>query len=154
MEFYSTKEIQNPVNSYTVELFTDLTPYPSLIMGPFDKEIHKANLESLIETCIRMRKLPLSEIKANEYNSVIGFHQWFGVTYSMDILKTYYKSVYARADEAEHEKLFRLSAGFNQRPFPYYVKERSVVLTGYKVFYYDKTGKKFDVAIDWKELES
>lgn len=143
----------NPVSSYVVEvesMMGDGDGYSKFNVGIF-KEDEMNFLECLLETLNRMSvAFPHGMSGSDDYEKVLGFPQWFGEGFDLDEMKRYYlKNLALHGVEANQNILDNYKADYsdcwNMDATSDYQSPESFV--GYKVFFYDENGIKYDVEV-------
>lgn len=145
--------VELPSESYVVEIETmigDGDGYPTSTLGPFKKNQDEASLQSLLETLKRMKEEhPYGMCGSDRYDMVFGFEQWFpgddGNDY--ELLERYSPKLIAKYGKEALMEVIELSKDHygewkDDITTDGYSPEQ---LLGYKVFYYDKNGVKYNV---------
>lgn len=156
MKLNITKPIpvkDTPKDSYVVQIKVmqgDADGYRKFTLRPFKKDKDEASLQNLLETLKRME----SEFSYETgYKEILGFQQWFGEINSIDDLPKWFPELLEKFGPEVSEGIVALSQRHRGewKPDPVYGYNSPERLEKYKVVYYDETGAKFKVQIDWEE---
>lgn len=154
MKFNITKPIptkETPKDSYVVQIKVmqgDADGYRKFTLPPFKKGSEEASLQNLLETLKRME----SEFSYETgYKEILGFQQWFGEIRTIDDLPKWFPELLEKFGTETSEEIVTLSQRHRGewKPDPVYGYNSPEQLDEYKVLYYDETGNKFAVEIDW-----
>lgn len=143
-------------DSYMVEVRAmggDADYYRDFTVGPFKRDEHEANLQSLLETLDRMyNKFKNSGMSwSDNYNDVLGYYEWFHGIHTLEILIGRHGDALVARDGAEiHQKIMDLSKDHSSRWHGDAMVdcESPEQLSSYSVFYYDEAGSKHAVRVD------
>lgn len=156
MKFNITESIpakETPKDSYVIQIKVmqgDADGYRTFTMPPFTKDKDEISLQSLLETLKRME----SEFSYETgYKEILGFQQWFGEVTSFEDLPKWFPELIEKFGLEVSEEFVTLSQHHRSewKPDPVYGYNSPERLYEYKVVYYDETGNKFAVKIDWEE---
>lgn len=149
MKITRTTPIGNYCDSYMVEIEAETFKGASetyITVGPFKRVQHWANLENLLQTLERIK----SDGDNESYHWVLGFSQWFNkeITNFQEFEDYYTHSAADFTPEDEHEAIFALAREFVQN-WPIEPRDDGYMqqFVGYKVFYYDYKGVKYETEI-------
>lgn len=142
----------SPKDQCIVEITTmqgDADGYRHFTVGPFSKGEEEASLLSLLETLNRMTTQFSYD---TGYEFVLGFEQWFGECNNIGELEEYFPNLLAKYGEEAHQVIYDLCSGFTEEwhKDPRGNGNHPEQLDKFRVVYYDNSGSKFNVEIDWE----
>lgn len=136
-------------DSYSVEIETmrgDADGYETITVGPFYRGKHEENLQSLLETLDRMgKRFPNGMGGRDNYKDVLGYEQWFGEIWNMEIAERDYTELLDKHGREVHEKLIELAEPVVEDMSWPFDEIQANQLDEYHVYYYNADGKKFNV---------
>lgn len=142
-------------NNFVVEITTNnehTEEQSYLTVGPFKRHSEEVNLQSLIQLLASMEEMARTaeEDEKYDYDYVLGFYQWFSPDVTdMSDFETYYPFIINTHGKEVLERLFELSEGFTTEwPMDTSHGFHHEMIAGYKVFYYDESGTKFNVEVN------
>lgn len=125
-------------NQYVVEceaMFGDADGKGMVVIGGFIKGQDEEHLEDLLQTCERLEKAyPYGRGGGDDYDHIDGFGRWFRPD---NLSEEEYNSLPECVRDLCAEWLLEPDGMGHQASFE-----------GYKVFYYDENGVKFNVAVE------
>lgn len=137
MKIQIGEKLKTPINAYVVEIETmygDADGFGRIAVGGFKKDEEEEYLKDLLETCERMDEAyPRGRGGYDNYDHVEGFNKWFNIDDTTD-------EEYNAMSQREKE----LSAYWEYNP---QCDGGHASFYGYKVFYYDENGVKYEVSV-------
>lgn len=155
MEFIITDRIpvEAPRDKYIVEITTNnehTEEQSRFEVGGFERREDGASLQALIELLNTMAEMARTaeEDEKYDYSDVLGFHQWFTPSTTMEDFETSYSYLLKEQGREAVQRSFNLSKGF-ETEWPKDTNHgfHDEMIDHYKVFYYDISGAKHNVEI-------